>query len=321
MRYLEEKTSIVSTIIENQFPQHVQENNPLFLNFLSEYYKSQEGKYGPLDIAANLTDYYNITYFRPNRLVEFVELTSDISDSDTTIPVFSTKGYPEKGYIKIDDEIVYYEDKTNNSFTNCIRGTKALVLSNIPKSLVTLETSVKSSHLAKVNVYNIAYNYAKEFFNRIKSEIGVQIPEVLDESLDVGEFLKKIKSFYSAKGSLNSHRIVFRILFNDRRFDLKLKTRGTGAVLDIPNLDGSIPDPTTFQIPDSVFIKNGGSGYDNRKVTTQGALVNAPVPVVLFDIIPYFEALIVGILYILTIIFQYLISYNKRYPKYIKLFA
>ena len=35
MRYLEEKTSIVSTIIENQFPQHVQENNPLFLNFLS----------------------------------------------------------------------------------------------------------------------------------------------------------------------------------------------------------------------------------------------------------------------------------------------
>ena len=277
MRYLEEKTSIISTIIENQFPQHVQENNPLFLSFLSEYYKSQEGKYGPLDIAANLTDYYNITYFRPNRLVESVELTSNISDSDTTIPVFSTKGYPEKGYIKIDNEIIYYEDKTSNSFTNCIRGTKSLVLSNIPKSLVTLETSVKASHLEKVKVYNIAYNYAKEFFNRIKSEIGVQIPEVLDESLDIGEFLKRIKSFYSAKGSLNSHRIVFRILFNDRRFDLKLKSRGTGAVLDIPNLDGSIPNPTTFQIPDSVFIKNGGSGYDNRKVTTGGALVNAPI--------------------------------------------
>ena len=277
MRYLEEKNSIISTIIENQFPQHVQENNPLFLSFLSEYYKSQEGKYGPLDIAANLTDYYNITYFRPNRLVESVELTSNISDSDTTIPVFSTKGYPEKGYIKIDNEIIYYEDKTSNSFTNCIRGTKALVLSNIPKSLVTLETSVKASHLAKVNVYNIAYNYSKEFFNRIKSEVGIQIPEVLDESLDIGEFLKKIKSFYSAKGSLNSHRIVFRILFNDRRFDLKLKPRGTGAVLDIPNLDGSIPDPTTFQIPDSVFIKNGGSGYDNRKVTPGGALMNAPI--------------------------------------------
>lgn len=275
MRYLEEKTSIVSTIIENQFPQHVQENNPLFLSFLSEYYKSQEGKYGPLDIAANLTDYYNITYFRPNRLVESVELTSNISDSDTTIPVFSTKGYPEKGYIKIDNEIIYYEDKTTNSFTNCVRGTKALVLSNIPKSLVTLETSVKASHLKKVNVYNIAYNYAKEFFNRIKSEIGFSIPEVLDESLDLGEFLKRIKSFYSAKGSLNSHRIVFRILFNDRRFDLKLKSRGSGAVLDIPNLDGSIPDPITFQIPDSVFIKNGGTGYDNRK--TGSVLVNAPI--------------------------------------------
>ena len=276
MRYLEEKTSIVSTIIENQFPQHVRENNPLFLNFLSEYYKSQEVKYGPLDIAANLIDYYNITYFRPNRLVESVDLTSDINDSVTTIPVFSTKGYPEKGYIKIDDEIIYYEDKTSKSFTNCIRGTKALVLSNIPKSLVTLETSVKASHLAKVNVYNIAYNYAKEFFGRIKSEIGVLIPEVLDESLDVSEFLKKIKSFYSAKGSLNSHRIVFRILFNDRRFDLKLKPRGSGAKLDLPNYNGQIPDPAEhFDGSGSVFIKSKGTGYDNRVVN--GELINSPI--------------------------------------------
>ena len=277
MRYLEEKPSIVSTLIENQFPQYVQETGSKFLKFLSSYYESQEGKYGPFDIAANLSEYYNITYFRPNRLVEFVDLTSDISDTDTTIPVFSTKGYPEQGYIKIDDEIIFYKDKTATSFTNCIRGTKALVLSNIPKSLVTLETSVKALHYKKTKVFNIAYNYAKEFFNRIKSEIGVLIPEVLDESLDVGEFLKKIKSFYSAKGSLNSHRIVFRILFNDRRFDIKLKSRGTGAVLDIPNLNGKIPSPTIFSIPASVFIKNGGTGYDNRKVTTQGELVNAPV--------------------------------------------
>ena len=275
MRYLEEKTSIISTLIENQFPQHVQENNRKFLDFLSSYYESQEGKYGPLDIAANLTDYYNITYFRPNRLVESVELTADISDTDTTITAFSTSGYPESGYIKIDDEIIFYKGKTSTTFTGCVRGTSALVLSNIPKSYITLEKTTAASHKSKAKVYNIAFNYSKEFFNRIKSELGVLIPEVLDEALDVGAFLKKIKSFYSAKGSLNSHRIVFRILFNDRRFDLKLNARGSGAVLDIPNLNGSIPDPTTFQIPDSVFIKNGGSGYDNRKIN--GVLVNAPV--------------------------------------------
>ena len=101
--------SIVSTLVENQFPQHVQENNPEFINFLSSYYESQEGKYGPFDIAANLLDYYNVTYYRPNRLVESVELTSAINDSVDTINVRSTLGYPSRGYIKIDDEIIFYK--------------------------------------------------------------------------------------------------------------------------------------------------------------------------------------------------------------------
>ena len=275
MRYLEEKTSIVSTLIENQFPQHVQENNSKFLSFLTSYYESQEGKYGPFDIASNLSEYYNISYFRPNRLVESVELSSDISSTDTTITVSSTKGYPRSGYIRIDSEIIFYKSKTATTFNGCVRGTDALVLTNVPKSEITLEKTSAASHTAKAKVYNVAFNYSKEFFKRIKSELGVLIPEVLDESLDVGAFLKNIKSFYSAKGSLNSHRIVFRILFNDRRFDLKLKDRGTGAVLEIPNLNGSIPDPVVYQIPPSVFIKNGGTGYDNRK--TNNVLINAPV--------------------------------------------
>ena len=276
MRYLEEKSSIVSTLIENQFPQHVQENNPKFINFLSSYYESQEGKYGPFDIAANLLDYYNVTYYRPNRLVESVDLTSEINDSDTTINVISTIGYPSSGYIKIDSEIIFYNSKTSTSFVDCVRGTSALVLSNIPKSLVSLEKSTKTNHRVKSKVYNIAFNYSKEFFSRIKSELGVLIPEVLDESLDVGEFLKKIKSFYSAKGSLNSHRIVFRILFNDRRFDLKLNPRGSGAKLDIPNFNGAIPDPGIhFGGSGTVFIKENGVGYDNRVVN--GELINSPV--------------------------------------------
>jgi hypothetical protein len=276
MRYLEEKSSIVSTLIKNQFPQHVQENNPEFINFLSSYYESQEGKYGPFDIAANLLDYYNVTYYRPNRLVESVELTSLISDSDTTINVKSTIGYPNRGYIKIDDEIIFYKSKTINSFVDCVRGTSALVLSNVPKSYISLQKSTKINHVVRSKVYNIAFNYSNEFFSRIKSELGVLIPEVLDESLDVGEFLKKIKSFYSSKGSLNSHRVLFRILFNDRRFDVKLNNRGSGAKLDIPNFNGEIPDPSDFfDGSGSGFIKSKGNGYDNRIVN--GELINSPI--------------------------------------------
>ena len=168
MIYLEEKTSTVSKLIENQFPYFVQESTPNFLKFLTSYYESQEGQYQPLDIASNLVDYYNIGYYRPNRLVQNNTLTGNVSLSDTTINVNSTKGFPYKnGYIKIDNEIIFYRDKTETQFTNCVRGTKALILDNVPLSNLTLTTSVKAEHLLKTKVVNIAYNFANEFLNRI----------------------------------------------------------------------------------------------------------------------------------------------------------
>ena len=148
MIYLEDNTSTVSKLIENQFPYHVQENTPKFLKFLTSYYESQEGQYQPFDIASNLLDYYSISYYRPNRLTENTVLTGNLSLSATTVSVKSTQGFPHRnGYIKIGNEIIFYRDKTATSLTNCVRGTKALVLDNIPKSHLTLITSTAAEHL------------------------------------------------------------------------------------------------------------------------------------------------------------------------------
>ena len=188
MIYLEDNTSTVSKLIENQFPYHVQENTPKFLKFLTSYYESQEGQYQPFDIASNLLDYYSISYYRPNRLTENTVLTGNLSLSTTTVSVKSTQGFPHKnGYIKIGNEIIFYRDKTATTFTNCVRGTKALVLDNIPKSHLTLTTSTVAEHLSSLSttkVINLAYYFANEFVDRIKKEIAPFIPEVLDSELD-----------------------------------------------------------------------------------------------------------------------------------------
>lgn len=271
MKYLEEKTSNVSILVENQFPDFIQKTNEKFLNFVSSYYESQESKYQPLDIALNLVDYYNIGYYRPNRLVQSTVLneSSNLSSTATTINVESTIGFPDKnGYIQINDEIIFYREKTETSFLECVRGTSALVLNSIPKSNIVLTSSTAEEHLNESVVKNIAYNYAKEFLKRIKSELAPLIPEVLDESLDLSNFIKNIKSFYSSKGSLNSHRILFKILFNDRKFNIILKNRGSGAKLKVNNSRGFIVDG-------GVEIEDGGSGYDNR--TENGKLINPPV--------------------------------------------
>ena len=271
MIYLEDNTSTVSKLIENQFPYHVQENTPKFLKFLTSYYESQEGQYQPFDIASNLLDYYSISYYRPNRLTENTVLTGNLSLSATTVSVKSTQGFPHKnGYIKIGNEIIFYRDKTATSFTNCVRGSKALVLDNIPKSHLTLTTTTAAEHLSSLSttkVINLAYYFANEFVDRIKKEIAPFIPEVLDSELDLGGFLGKIKSFYLSKGSLNSHRTLFRILFNDRKFNIKLKNRGKGAVIKVDNIGGVCNIST---IPQS-----GGTEWDHRKVG--GELLNPPI--------------------------------------------
>lgn len=284
MKYLEEKTSNVSILVENQFPDFVKETNGKFLNFVSKYYESQESKYQPLDVVSNLVDYYNIGYYRYDKLVQSTTLSNPldagtdlvVGDIDTglkttnAITVDSTIGFPDKnGYIRIDSEIIYYKSKTSTQFLDCTRGTKALVLNSVPKSEVTLVNSSPETHITGSVVENIAFGFANEFLQRIKSELAPSIPEVLDESLDLSNFIKNIKSFYSAKGSLSSHRILFKILFNDRKFNIKFKPRGSDAKIDINNTYGNIPDLTAVKISD------GGSGYDGR-VDLNGNFLNSP---------------------------------------------
>tara|TARA_A100000164_G_scaffold354773_1_gene362679 strand:- start:16997 stop:31330 length:14334 start_codon:yes stop_codon:yes gene_type:complete len=266
MKFLSDNSVDLSHLIDNQFPQFVREDNSTFIKFIKAYYESQELKNSPFDIAQNLIEYYNIGFYKKSELVENTNLNGNIANSATTINVDSTVGFPDKGYIQIDDEIVYYGSKTTTSFTSCVRGTSALILTNIPLSQVSLKTSLAETHLDNAVVTNVAYEFTSEFFRRIRSEIAVTIPENLVSELDLSSFFSRIRSFYGAKGSLNSHAILFRILFNDKKIKFTTKTRGSGATLKIPNFDGAIT---------GLEITSGGSGYDSR--TDGSSLINPPI--------------------------------------------
>jgi hypothetical protein len=267
MNNLEEKIVNISTLIENQFPSFVSETNRKFISFLSSYYESQETKYQPLDLVTNLLDYYNIGYFTSGQLIESTKLISNINSNINTIGVSSTDGFPEtNGYIQIGSEIVFYRTKTPTQFVDCVRGTSAFLVETIPLSQVVYTNSVSTNHNENDTVLNLAYTFTEEFLRRIKSEIAPNIPENLVSELNFSSFLKNVKSFYTAKGSLNSHKILFKILFNDRKIKIRLRNRGTGAKINLINLSGSIG---------AASIAAGGTGYDNR--TSGSLLVNPPI--------------------------------------------
>ena len=51
----------IDSILENQIPDFMSEESPLFVEFLRQYYRSLESKSGAIDIAVNLNEYKGIS--------------------------------------------------------------------------------------------------------------------------------------------------------------------------------------------------------------------------------------------------------------------
>jgi hypothetical protein len=119
----------IQNIVENQLPSFVRDDFPLIADFLKQYYISQEYPGASVDIIQNIDQYLKLESLTNNS--DSTELASDISFTDTTINVvfdsenniFGTYQFPERyGLIQIDNEIILYTSKTNQSFDGCIRG-------------------------------------------------------------------------------------------------------------------------------------------------------------------------------------------------------
>ena len=108
-------------------------------------------------------------------------ISADISTSDTTINVPSTKGFPsEYGLLKIDDEIISYTGITSTSFTGCIRGFSGITGYNVGISSSLLEINreklkfdetTASSHTTGSSLTNLSVLFIQEFFKKIKENI------------------------------------------------------------------------------------------------------------------------------------------------------
>ncbi|MEC8553019.1 MAG: hypothetical protein VXY93_21170, partial [Pseudomonadota bacterium] len=136
----------VSTIIENQLPEFVLTDFSKATDFLKQYYISQEFQGGPSDLISNFDQYIKIENLTSEVVVGVTTISSNISDTDTTITVPSTKGFPDEyGLLKINNEIISYTGITSTSFTGCIRGFSGVSGFNVGISSSLLE--INREHL------------------------------------------------------------------------------------------------------------------------------------------------------------------------------
>jgi len=209
----------VQQIVESQLPSFILEESPNAVEFLKQYYISQEYQGGPIDITDNLDQYLKLDHLAPEAIVNSTTLSTDITDSSSTIEVSSTKGFPSQyGLFKIDDEIITYTGITTNSFTGCIRGFSGITdyHQELNQENLVFSTSTAASHTANSTVQNLSSLFLKEFYKKLKYTFtpGFENLSFVDE-VDAGNFIKHAKNFYESKGTDDSIRILFNVLFGE----------------------------------------------------------------------------------------------------------
>ena len=168
----------VNTIIENQLPEFLLSDFPNAVEFFKQYYISQEFQGGPSDLIGNFDQYLKVDNLVPEVVVGFTSITSDISATDDTISVSSTKGFPsEYGLLKIDDEIITYTGITSTSFTGCVRGFSGISgynvgvsssLLDVNKETLIFEDTSSETHESGETVKNLSVLFLQEFYRKIK---------------------------------------------------------------------------------------------------------------------------------------------------------
>ena len=118
-----EKRVQVQQILANQLPDFIRAESPKTLDFLKQYYISQEHQSGATDLADNLDQYIKLDNLTPEVVTGKTTLYSGITSTTNSVQVYSTKGFPNQyGLFKIDDEICTYTGLTTNTFTGVVRG-------------------------------------------------------------------------------------------------------------------------------------------------------------------------------------------------------
>jgi len=223
----------IQDIVESQLPSFIREDFPLITDFLKQYYISQEYLGASVDLIQNIDQYLKLESLSDNS--QYTELSGDISFSDTDInttfnldqQIFGTYGFPEKyGLIQIDDEIILYTEKTNTSFTGCIRGFSGVTsYTNLNSTdSLTFSSSEVSEHTSGTKIINLSALLFEEFLKKIKYQFAPGFDSrKLDNDVNERLFISRTKDFYQSKGTDESFKILFSALYGEKVAVIKPK--------------------------------------------------------------------------------------------------
>ena len=216
------RTKKISTLIESQLPSFIVDEYPLFSKFLEKYYEAQESSGQPLDIANNLLEYNDINLYEQNLLKENTILDSTITNSDNTIVLQDASSFPEKnGYVRIDDEIIFYSTRTDTTLSDCSRGVSGNTTLGDLYEESTFVTTDSAPHNSGAVVHNVSNLFLYALIKSFESQYLASFPDkYLKGDVDKRTLIKNIRQFYKTKGTGASIRFVFNSIISNTSRDI-----------------------------------------------------------------------------------------------------
>ncbi len=231
---MSDKKVKISNILGSQIPDFIQADNPLFKDFLTQYYESQEHEYGATYLSDHIPSFKKISTVSDISLVEKqtvnapnsaspvspIILSSLVYAYDDVINVNQTTGFPDKyGLLKIDNEIITYTGKTKTSFTGCIRGfsgISTIETTNNPEFLTFSDTNA-APHAISSPVLNLSFLFITQFYKKFRHNFlpGIE-GRSLSYGLNVENILSRARDFYNSKGTDTSLQILFQVLYGEQ---------------------------------------------------------------------------------------------------------
>ncbi len=205
------KTRKISALIENQLPGFISSEYENFSRFVEKYYEQLENQGQPLDIINNITKYRDIDFYEENLLKQYTTLALNLNASQTTIVVADATSFPKQnGYIRIGNEICFYQERTDTEFRFVSRGVSGNTTLGDLYTKSEFVTTQAESHFVGDQVYNVSNLFLYAFVKSFESQYLDSFPEkYLKGEVDKRTLIKNISKFYKAKGTDKSIKFIF----------------------------------------------------------------------------------------------------------------
>ena len=266
------KTKRISTLIETQLPAFISDEYELFSKFVQKYYEAQEVQGGTLDIINNIQKYADIDYYEQNLLKQNDILDISISDSDTTIQLQDASSFPKtNGYVRIDDEIIFYTSRTDSALQGCSRGVSGNTTLGDLYEASNFVSTTAAAHNAGQKVHNISNLFLYALVKNFENQYLGSFPEkYLRGNVDKRTLIKNIQKFYKAKGTKSSIEFVFNTLI-DKDFDdnarRNLQQFEWFIISEFDNVAINVTNPSgVFAVGDRLYEDNGNASGEIAKV-------------------------------------------------------